>query len=241
MRIAPFYSLKVTGKFAWDYSNFLRDDPKELYINNHYYQQEAYLSLANLFTLTDWWRMSVAVDVQMNKMNADLQDFAYPKRWTELASVASSVDFEKVSVQASLLGTFIQESTRSRKLYTASPDKRELSPAVFFSYTPMSESDFVITGFFKRIFRMPTFNDLYYTEIGNANLKPERTWQYDLGVAYGLQFGGGFLKSLKFRADGYYNTVTDKIIAYPTGQQFRWTMLNLGKVRIGGVYGIWSP
>ena len=48
--------------------------------------------------------MSVAVDVQMNKMNADLQDFAYPKRWTELASVASSVDFEKVSVQASLLG-----------------------------------------------------------------------------------------------------------------------------------------
>ena len=235
MRIAPFYSLKVTGKFAWDYSNFLRDDPKELYINNHYYQQEAYLSLANLFTLTDWWRMSVAVDVQMNKMNADLQDFAYPKRWTELASVASSVDFEKVSVQASLLGTFIQESTRSRKLYTASPDKRELSPAVFFSYTPMSESDFVITGFFKRIFRMPTFNDLYYTEIGNANLKPERTWQYDLGVAYGLQFGGGFLKSLKFRADGYYNTVTDKIIAYPTGQQFRWTMLNLGKVRNGGV------
>lgn len=130
-RIAPFYSLKVTGKFAWDYSNFLRDDPKELYINNHYYQQEAYLSLANLFTLTDWWRMSVAVDVQMNKMNADLQDFSYPKRWTELASVASSVDFEKVSVQASLLGTFIQESTRSRKLYTASPDKRELSPAVF--------------------------------------------------------------------------------------------------------------
>ena len=234
-RIAPFYSLKVTGKFAWDYSNFLRDDPKELYINNHYYQQEAYLSLANLFTLTDWWRMSVAVDVQMNKMNADLQDFAYPKRWTELASVASSVDFEKVSVQASLLGTFIQESTRSRKLYTASPDKRELSPAVFFSYTPMSESDFVITGFFKRIFRMPTFNDLYYTEIGNANLKPERTWQYDLGVAYGLQFGGGFLKSLKFRADGYYNTVTDKIIAYPTGQQFRWTMLNLGKVDIRGV------
>lgn len=96
--------------------------------------------------------------------------------------MASSVDFEKVSVQASLLGTFIQESTRSRKLYTASPDKRELSPAVFFSYTPMSESDFVITGFFKRIFRMPTFNDLYYTEIGNANLKPERTWQYDLGV-----------------------------------------------------------
>ena len=36
-------------------------------------------------------------------------------------------------------------------------------------------------------------------------------------------------------AYGYYNTVKDKIIAYPKGQQFRWTMLNLGSVHIHGV------
>ena len=29
--------------------------------------------------------------------------------------------------------------------------------------------------------------------------------------------------------------VHDKIIAYPKGQQFRWTMLNLGKVHITGL------
>ena len=33
----------------------------------------------------------------------------------------------------------------------------------------------------------------------------------------------------------YYNRITDKIIAYPKGQQFRWTMLNLGTVKINGV------
>lgn len=235
MRLSPFYSFKVNGKFAWDYSNFLRNDPKELFVDNHYYQQEVYLSLANLFTCTRWLRVSAAFDAQMNKMNADLQDFAYPQRWTELLSVAASADLRRFSVQASLLATFIQESTRSRKLYTASPDKKELSPAVFFSYSPFDGKDFVVTGFFKRIFRAPTFNDLYYTEIGNANLKPERAWQYDLGVAYGKTYDTGLFRSIKFRADGYYNMVTDKIIAYPTGQQFRWTMLNLGRVRIGGV------
>ena len=234
-RIAAFYSLKLNAKFAWDYSNYLRDDSKELYVNNHYYQQEFYMSLANLFTLKKWWRVSAAFDCQMNKMNADLTDFAYPMRWTELTSLSTSIDFSKFSMQASLLGTFIQESTKSRKLYTASPNKKELSPAVFFSYTPISATDFVVTGFFKRIFRMPTFNDLYYTEIGNANLKPERTWQYDLGLAYGKSWNEGFIRSVKLRADGYYNIVTDKIIAYPTGQQFRWTMINLGRVRIGGV------
>lgn len=234
-KLADFYELKLSGKFAWDYSNFLRDDPKELYLNNHYYQQEAYLSLANLFVLTDWWKVSASVDGQMNKMSADLTDFAYPIRWTELVSIATSFDFRRFSLQASLLGTFIQETTRSRKNYTASPNKNEWSPAVFFNYQPFSHEHLSLSGFFKRIFRMPTFNDLYYTEIGNAKLKPESTYQYDLGVSYEKHFGHSFFDSFLLKADGYYNEVKDKIIAYPTGQQFRWTMINLGKVRIGGL------
>ncbi|MBP3788360.1 MAG: TonB-dependent receptor, partial [Prevotella sp.] len=45
--------------------------------------------------------------------------------------------------------------------------------------------------------------------------------------------GVGFSWSLS--ADIYYNKVKDKIIAYPKGQQFRWTMLNLGEVDIRGL------
>ena len=37
------------------------------------------------------------------------------------------------------------------------------------------------------------------------------------------------------QADGYRNFVRDKIVAYPKGAQFRWTMLNLGRVHITGV------
>ena len=40
---------------------------------------------------------------------------------------------------------------------------------------------------------------------------------------------------LDVSVDAYYNKITDKIIAYPKGQQFRWTMLNLGEVEIKGV------
>lgn len=234
-RFSDFYEMRINGKFAWDYSNFLRNDPKELYLDNHYYQKEAYLSVANLFTLTDWWSVAASVDGQWNTMDADLVDFAYPTRWTELAVLATSVRLDRFSAQASLLGTFIQESTRSRKIYTASPNRRELSPSVFVSYKPLARVDFSIDGFFKKIFRMPTFNDLYYTEIGNANLEPEFTYQYDLGISYARAFRHPFLDRISVRADGYYNTVKNKIIAYPTGQQFRWTMINLGRVRIAGV------
>lgn len=58
--------------------------------------------------------------------------------------------------------------------------------------------------------------------------------QYNLGLLF-ERTSKGFVPNMRFSADVYYNDVKDKIIAYPKGQQFRWTMLNLGKVDIRGV------
>ena len=234
-KFSNVYSLKISGKFAWDYSRYLRDDEKELYLNNHYYQKEVYVSVANLFAITDWWNVSASADLQWNAMNADLVDFAYPTRWTELGAIATAVTLGRFNAQASLLGTFIQESARSRKAYTAGPNRHELSPAVFVNYSPFDSDWFEVYGFFKKIFRMPTFNDLYYTEMGNANLEPEYTYQYDMGFSVNRNLEHTFFDFVGVKADAYYNYVTNKIIAYPTGKQFRWTMINLGKVRIAGL------
>ena len=234
-KFSAVYSLKVSGKFAWDYSRYLRDDEKELYLDNHYYQKEVYVSVANMFAINDWWSVSASADLQWNAMDADLVDFAYPTRWTELGAIATAVSFGSFNAQASLLGTFIQESTRSRKIYTAGSNKHELSPAVFVNYRPFDNDWLELYGFFKKIFRMPTFNDLYYTEIGNANLEPEYTYQYDIGFSINRNIGHSFFDYVGIKADAYYNYVTNKIIAYPTGKQFRWTMINLGKVRIAGL------
>ena len=82
---------------------------------------------------------------------------------------------------------------------------------------------------------MPTFNDLYYADMGNSKLNPEYVTQYDAGFAYTKTWENYLFYRFKIQADGYYNKVKDKIIAYPKGQQFRWTMLNLGKVEIKGI------
>jgi outer membrane cobalamin receptor len=79
---------------------------------------------------------------------------------------------------------------------------------------------------------MPTFNDLYYTNIGNAFLNPESAIQYDLGMKVHKKTES-LDGSLEMHL--YHNSVHDKIVAYPKGQQFRWTMLNLGKVHIDGM------
>lgn len=227
---SSLYSMKASAKWAWDFMHFLRDDPRELYINNRYYQQEAYLSIANMFKITPLWSASASADFQWNTMNASMVDFAYPTRLTGMVSAATSInDWHGLSAQASILATMIRDRTHGR-----TSRRTEWTPALFASWRVPQVKGLTINAFFKRAFRMPTFNDLYYTEIGNKSLKPERTAQYDMGGAYTLSLNG-IVKSISLQVDGYYNRVTDKIVAYPSGQQFRWTMLNLGKVNIWGV------
>jgi outer membrane receptor protein involved in Fe transport len=71
--------------------------------------------------------------------------------------------------------------------------------------------------------------------MGNAYLRPEYVEQYNLGFLYDVYPKQQVLESFHIGTDIYYNYVKDKIIAYPKGQQFRWTMLNLGEVDIRGL------
>ena len=83
---------------------------------------------------------------------------------------------------------------------------------------------------------MPTFNDLYYTDIGNISLRPEYTTQYDAGVQYEKSWERGVARKVYVKVDGYFNQVQDKIVAIPKGNsQYRWMMMNLGYVEITGV------
>lgn len=225
------YHLKVNAKWAWDYMKYLRDDPRELYVNNRYYQQEAYFSAAQLFRIDRRWDISMSTDFIWNTMNANMSNFLFPWRTTEMVAVAAAYSSAHLKAQTSLLATLIQDHTRNRK-----PKSRdEFQPALFVSWRPLLKTDWTINGFIKRSMRMPTFNDLYYTEIGNKDLKPEFTMQFDIGSGVTIPIKKSVIESVSFNADVYYNRVTDKIIAYPAGQQFRWTMLNLGEVDIKGV------
>ena len=88
--------------------------------------------------------------------------------------------------------------------------------------------------FYKDIFRLPSFNDLYYGETGNNKLKPENARQYNIGLTYSKDVCP-FLPYLSATVDAYYNKITDKIIAYPTKNLAVWSMRNLGSVEIKGI------
>lgn len=225
-RINEKYEYQVNAKYANDFMRYLNPDTTLLYINNRFRQQDWYFSTAHHVSITSGWDANVSVDYQYNTLSANLVNFVYPWRHSLLAALATSYQWRKLKIMGSLLGTHIyQKHSHGLNKYT---------PAVFLSYKYDEALSF--RAFYKRIFRMPTFNDLYYTDIGNVDLKPEWTTQYDIGFLYSKILQHSWLTKIELKADAYYNNVDDKIIAVPKGNgQYRWMMMNIGKVHIHGI------
>ena len=228
-RFSSKFSTKINAKYAFDYTRYVNNDDKLIHVDNIYKQREAYLSWANKYSVLPNWDLSMAYDFQWNGLS-EYMDVDRTTHWVSLASALSLWDCLKL--QASGLMTYVNEEQRDRD---SAPDKVKFTPGVFASYKPFKKPNLVLRAFYKQSYRMPTFNDLYYTDMGNAYLKPETAIQYNIGVLYDLVQEKSWFKYFKVGTDVYYNDVKDKIVAYPKGQQFRWTMLNLGKVEIKGI------
>lgn len=227
------YELLANVKFSRDYSRYIDPDYKttEGALDNKYYQNEFYASVVNQYTIKEWWKVSLATDFSINTLDANLYRFPYPTRYSYLGALSTEMHWKRLDIQANLLGAYIDEQV---KYYQQGDSQHVFCPIISSSFQPFDTKNFRIRAFYKESFRMPTFNDLYYTFIGNSSLRPEFTTQYDFGATYIIE-PKKFLQSASFQADVYYNRVKDKIVAMPSSNLFRWTMMNLGLVDIRGL------
>lgn len=233
------YDFQVNAKYSNDYMRYQNPDTTLMLLDNKFWQQEFYISTANKYAILPTWDVNLSVDYLYNTLTGNLVNFPSPFRSSLLTALATAFEWKQFKAQASMLGTFVFDNIRTQNIEKPS-DKQEYTPAVFLSYKPFGQQNLNFRAFYKRIFRMPTFNDLYYTDIGNIRLRPEYTTQYNLGVRYEKNFSKGIINYLNFSADAYYNEVIDKIVAVPKGGSgggslYRWMMMNVGFVEIRGV------
>ena len=227
------HDLLANIKFSRDYSRYLDPDYKTIEgaLDNRYHQNELYASLVNQVFLNKWWGFSIAADFSMNTLDANIYRFPYPTRYSYLGVLSSQMKWERLDIQGSLLGGYIDEQVKD---YQRGDSRKIFCPVVSASVQPFHIKSFRFRAFYKESFRMPTFNDLYYTFTGNSSLHPEYTKQYDFGATWLYNSDVGFLRSVSAQTDVYYNRVKDKIVAMPSSNLFRWTMMNLGEVEIKG-------
>lgn len=224
---------QTSAKWNWSYQRYLDPNTKNSLgkTENSYYQHEYYLSASVLYRLLSNLSFSLSTDGSINTMDTNLANFAQPTRYSWLTAFAGKYVNDRLTISASALATIINEDVKEGG---SAGNHRKLTPYVSAAFKPFRNEEFRIRFFYKEIFRLPSFNDLYYQEVGNTKLKPENARQYNIGLTYSKNVCS-FLPYLSATVDAYYNKVTDKIIAYPTKNLAIWSMRNLGSVDIKGI------
>ena len=234
------WAYQANAKFNYDYTRYY--DPDYLnaqgFLDNRYHQHESYLSNTVLFTpiherdslkRVRLLQFALAQDVFYQQLKANSLEYAHPGRFTSLTSLSAIVEGNRWKFNANLLLTYVDN------ILAEVPDIQDythLSPAVGGSVN--LTKTLYLRFFYKNIFRMPTFNDLYYREVGNIYLNPEKTHQWNLGLVLKEAHLAAGRVTVSTTLDGYFNIVKDKIVAFPTHNLFSWTMLNYGKVYVAG-------
>jgi hypothetical protein len=231
--ISQKVAYQANGKMNYSFTRYLDPDylNVERKLDNTYLQREYYLSNAVLYKPLKRLSLSLANDLSLNNMQASMPNFSSPTRYSSLTALSVAYQDKWVTLSATVLHTLISDKVQTGQ---AGNDYNRFTPSLNISYKPFGKEDFYLRTFYKNIFRLPTFNDLYYRLVGNVSLLPENTHQFNLGATWTKYLGQHF-PYFSIAADAYYNLVKDKIIAIPNKNLFVWSMINLGEVSITGI------
>ena len=234
------WALQVNAKYNWAYSDYQNRTPGSGLGDARYWQREAYASAAVLFAPTRWLSLDYSLDVMENSLNSTLSMYAsHPHRTTVLQSVAAKAEFPRLTMVARGLLSIAKEKNRDNSSMNAQKSPIDLKnssfdPSLSLSYRLFPQKEVYLRLMAKRIFRLPTFNELYFYHIGSANLRPERASQLNLGITWKSDNQGDLRKwNASATVDFYANRVTDKIVAVPFNM-FVWRIANLDRATIFG-------
>jgi outer membrane receptor protein involved in Fe transport len=214
-QFGTLYTMRVSAKAGYDdiyYTSSWGD--------SEYGQTELQLNSSHLFRICRWFNMSLAADIQWDNLASTSYSAS---RLTTLSALTASFSFERLllNIAAEYSGCFDRNHLA----------RHALSPSMDFRLHLIDGLD--VTGFGRRAYRVPMFNELYYVGYGNPDLLPEDAWLTDLGVDFKRQLTSSW--AVKAKVDGFYNFLSNKITSAPVPDDPNiWLPYNIGKVRSAG-------
>ena len=231
------WQLLATAKYTYGWDRYTDTDVK--YTGgkqvDENLQREYYTQATLLYRPALNWEISLAQDAFVNTLMSNLPSCPDPIRYTSLTALQARYRHERFSLHGTLLGTIVREQARetSNKASSSSlHSTSKITPTISASLRPFDGQYLFLRWMYKHTFRMPTFNDLYYHRSGNRALRPEQAHEYNVGITWQPR-PTKFLNNFTLTLDGYFNDVTDKIVAFPS--TYVWKMANYGHVHITGL------
>ena len=215
-RFSHLYTLRMSAKAGYDNIYYTSS-----WGDSEYGQTELQLNSSHMFNIYRWWKVSLAADVQWDKLSSTNYD---AERFTATSALTAAFSFERLSVNvAAEYAGYFDKGQLTR---------HAVSPSMDFRLHLTEGLD--IVGFGRRAYRVPMFNELYYVGYGNPELLPEDAWLTDIGIDFYRKVSSSW--NVKAKIDGFYNRLSNKITSAPTAEDPNiWLPYNIGKVRSTGL------
>ncbi len=229
-RFGNSHQVLFNAKYTQEYLRYCTDYPENqntARVNNHYWQKDAYASASYAWTPIRFFTANVGYDARLSWLKADLRNFHTVRRLDQKAVLALQGEYAGVRLAASMLYQHYRDHTRIKA--GAADPLSKFTPSITLGY---SVKGFSFRAWYKKIFRVPTLNDLYYTQAGNRNLKPEYTRQFNIGGEYHYNTSTW---GASVQADGYINHIDNRIVCLPLKGTYSWSMMNYGKTYCRGL------
>ena len=211
----------------------------------HYREHELWSTLGARYDLSPSWQVAYAVDATHTTLRSNMARFDCVARTALQQSL--SLRYMRPTTMFTLRGLrhdFFH--TVQGRVENASPLLPWESTAVAtdaHSWTwslavaqqlwQSSSTRGTLRGVAQTLFRMPSFTENYYHHYGNANLRPERTQQFSVGLSVESRPTSSTFV-WQGSVDVYHNRVLDRILGIPANQTV-WRTTNLDRVRAVGV------
>lgn len=214
------------------------------YVDPHYLNAEGILKSDYKTKIND---LGLNLSYQLNDhfafnagsewMNAHLRSLyaldARPSRQHVHSFAKGTYYHDKFSVIAQIGHQFIHEVNRTG---VAGKEVSRFTPFVEARWKIVNPLTFVT--YYRNSFRPPSFNELYYNNIGSSDLKPEDAHQLSAMLAYTVV--DTKKTYLGFQFAGYYHQVENMILSIPTKNVFIWSIQNIGENRVKGLEAVLS-
>lgn len=224
-------TMRFNAKYGITYTRYL--DPKANNSNhktdNRYSEQEGYLSGVALYRPADRLTASAGVDLRLSALDGNGADQARPTRLTINSTAAIKYASERIIITGRLNHVYTKEKTRLRQ---AAESYNHLSPTVGINWLVWPAAGLHVRASVSNTLRLPTFNDLYFEQIGRRDLRPERATVTSAGIVMEKEHQGWLWS---FYADAYNSNVKDRIMAVPGKNTALWMMKNIGSVITHGL------
>ena|GEM_PF-611310 len=198
------------------------------YIDNTYINLNTQVGASLKYHITKRFSFHTGTDAEITQLTSSRPDIGVPRRIFSTTMFGLNYQLKHIEASARLFHQYFEDNNR---LVLHSNRVQRWNPQIQLATSESFSKHFSLFGWAKRTMRAPSFNEMYYSQIGNISLIPEDTWQFNLGAILNKRIGS---TQINFKINGYYNEVANKIIAVPTQNLFIWSIANIGAVEVKG-------